>query len=453
MNNKQIKINSIRIWIIAAFTLTAGFGSLVSCDNDEKEPAPPSAPTNVKATAVKEGIEITWDNGNSSHTFIYGFDHYIERAEFGSDDFRECNYVEANYYLDYNVEKYRTYTYRVRLRGHTGSYSLYSDYSKPVSCLYSSAGVSNNVYVGVVAFNDNISTYNISNELGKVQEFINTQTNDVDRTKLCYAVSKSTTLFSANNLPSFDKIFIVSFTDGFDNGSSSAYTNEGETIAQAQVYDKANQDLLNLEGLKSYAIGFGNEVESHAADMKKLVVGGGTYVTATSSSLNSTFQDIANSVLASSKNIVLKTQDGVYTEEYPKYFRFTITPKGISNSTTIICKMIENTLSIVTPSQYASFTAPVTGSVSTADGKIIIPLNNLKYEYNSAEYSIEKIKVEVSFNKGQTYHEDTEDSSTSEDIAKTIGVVLVIDCSSSLGDHFPNVQKSANTFIETLAAR
>jgi len=44
-------------------------------------------------------------------------------------------------------------------------------------------------------------------------------------------------------------------------------------------------------------------------------------------------------------------------------------------------------------------------------------------------------------------------SSAEEDISKTIGVVLVIDCSQSLGTAFSSVKTAANSFIDTLAAR
>jgi uncharacterized protein (TIGR02145 family) len=268
----------------------------------------------------------------------------------------------------------------------------------------------------------------------------------VDRTALCYAVSHATTLFGASDLPDFDKIFIVSFTDGFDNGSSTSYG-----IPDALVYQEAEKDLKNLPGLKSYAIGLGADAAAHVNDTKTLVVGGGDYLAATSSSLNSTFEEIANSVLASSKNIVLRTQDGIFTEDYPKYFRLTVTPEGYSGST-IICKLVEKTLTVVTPGEYVAFDAPVTGTLDKEKNKIVIPLNNLKYVRDGSEHRIKSVKVEVS-RDNITYYTDVEDASTSEDVAKTIGVVLVIDCSTSLGSDFPRVQSSANHFIDVLAGK
>ncbi|GHT03592.1 hypothetical protein AGMMS49525_08920 [Bacteroidia bacterium] len=79
-------------------------------------------------------------------------------------------------------------------------------------------------------------------------------------------------------------------------------------------------------------------------------------------------------------------------------------------------------MSIITAGSYASFDAPITGTQSSADNKIEIPLNNLKFVYGGNEIIITNIKVEMS-SDGSTYYEDVEDASTSESISKRIAVV------------------------------
>jgi hypothetical protein len=320
---------------------------------------------------------------------------------------------------------------------------------------------SDNVYVGVVAFNDSITTSEISNDLGKAKSFITSKTNNVDKTALCYAVSKAIPLFDKAGLPSFDYKYIVTFTDGADNGSSSLYVTDGQAITQTGVYNKANTDLSAKPGLKSYAIGFTGNETINATDMQKLVIGG-QYKTANSGyDLEAVFKGIANSVLASSKNVTLQTNTGLFTEEEPKYIRLTISSSPSSDSsyssyTDIITgKLVYNmgqagatpVFTITTAGSYTTFDAPVTGTVSS--DKILLPLNNLKQVRGGTEYFIKSIKVEVSAN-GTTWRVDTEDSSTSEDISKTIGVVLVMDCSASLGTTFSSVQTAAKNFIDTL---
>lgn len=310
--------------------------------------------------------------------------------------------------------------------------------------------ISNLVYVGVVAFNAKTENFALSNNLGQAKSFISNRKNDVDSTALCYAVSESIKLFDASGLPALDNKFIVTFTDGDDNYSSALYSN----VPYGQEYDKARTDLLSKTGIKSYAIGFGSSLRE--TDLKKLVVNGGEYRNATSTTnLNQVFQDIANSVLASSKNVVLITQRGNYTETNPKYFRITVSASQTVNSTnidhssTVICKLVGKQFSIVTPSTYITFDAPVTGTES--DTKINIPLNNLKYTSGGNEYYIRNIKVEISTSQDSGYRVDVEDSSASSDITKKIGVVIVLDCTTSLGSAFEPMKTSANNFINTLA--
>jgi hypothetical protein len=319
---------------------------------------------------------------------------------------------------------------------------------------------SDKVYIGVVAFNEKITTSEISNDLGKAKSFITSKTNDVDKTALCYAVSKAIPLFEKTGLPGFDYKYIVTFTDGADNGSSSLYVTEGQNITQTGVYSKANADLLAATGLKSYAIGFTGNEAINATDMQKLVRGGEYKTASSSSQLNTVFNSIADSVLASSKNVTLRTNTGLFTESEPKYIRLTITSSSSSSSSTAYTDIITGKLvynmgqagaaplfTITTAGAYTTFDAPVSGTVNS--DKILLPLNNLKQIRNGMEYFIKSIKVEVSTN-GTTYRVDTEDSSTVEDISKKIGVVLVIDCSKSLGTAFSSVQSAANNFINTL---
>ena len=56
----------------------------------------------------------------------------------------------------------------------------------------------------------------------------------------------------------------------------------------------------------------------------------------------------------------------------------------------------------------------------------------------------------VKVKKWGNYEEDIEDGSTSEEISKRIAVVLVLDCSSSMGNAFEPMKAAAIDFIETM---
>ena len=311
---------------------------------------------------------------------------------------------------------------------------------------------SKQLYVGVVAFNKDVRQMSISSDMEAVKTFINAQNNDKDFTAFAYSVSKGNLQFDAADLPKFDNIFMLNFSDGTDNYSNMKWGEEGRMVAPNLVYDTARYDLLQRSGLNSYAIGFGNDV-GFGEKMKKVVTGYGGYYNAKSANdLQPTFNEIAKSMLASAKNVLLKTNPGYYSGYY-KYFRFTFTAEG-GYSDVIYAQMdglpsTGYTLSISKiENGYAYFDAPAKGIVDDETGKVHIPLNNLKFVKDGKELQY-KFTIEVSFD-GELYYEDVEEASTAEEISKRIAVVLVLDCSTSMGDAFEPMKAAAIEFIKTM---
>ena len=311
---------------------------------------------------------------------------------------------------------------------------------------------SKQLYVGVVAFNKDVRQMSISSDMEAVKTFINAQNNDKDFTAFAYSVSKGNLQFDAADLPKFDNIFMLNFSDGTDNYSNMKWGEEGRMVAPNLVYDTARYDLLQRSGLNSYAIGFGNDV-GFGEKMKKVVTGYGGYYNAKSANdLQPTFNEIAKSMLASAKNVLLKTNPGYYSGYY-KYFRFTFTAEG-GYSDVIYAQMdgvpsTGYTLSISKiENGYAYFDAPAKGNVDDETGKVHIPLNNLKFVKDGKELQY-KFTIEVSFD-GELYYEDVEEASTAEEISKRIAVVLVLDCSTSMGDAFEPMKAAAIEFIKTM---
>ena len=308
------------------------------------------------------------------------------------------------------------------------------------------------LYVGVVAFNKDVRQMAITSDMEAVKTFINAQNNDKDFTAFAYSVSQGNKQFDAAGLPEFDNIFMLNFSDGTDNYSNMKWGEEGRMVAPNVVYDTARYDLLQRAGLNSYAIGFGNDV-GFGEKMKKVVTGSGGYYNAKSSNdLQSTFNEIAKSMLASAKNVLLKTNPGYYSGYY-KYFRFTFAAEG--GYTDVIYAQMDGTpttgytLAISKKENgYAYFDAPAKGVVDDETGKVHIPLNNLKFVKDGRELQY-IFTIEVSFD-GELYYEDVEEASTAEEIGKRIAVVLVLDCSSSMGDAFAPMKAAAVDFIKTM---
>lgn len=311
------------------------------------------------------------------------------------------------------------------------------------------------IYVGVVAFNQYVNQFPITNDLEAAKSFINAQVNDKDATAFAYSVSKGNQMFDAPDLPEFDKIFMLNFSDGTDNYSNMMWGGEGRMVGAANVYDTAHYDLSQRVGLNSYAIGFGNDV-GFGEKMQKVVFGSGEYHNATSSAqLQPTFNEIATSIIASSKNVMLQTNPGYYSETMGyKYFCFTFWAEN-NRLDSIYAKLEGNptdgfVLDITKNGTYARFDAPARGVFDMEAGKVQIPLNNLKFIVDGEEVQFD-FEILVSFD-GELYYADVEEASTAEAISKKIAVVLVLDCSTSMGESFAPMQAAAIDFIETLEA-
>ena len=312
---------------------------------------------------------------------------------------------------------------------------------------------SKQLYVGVVAFNQSVRQMAITSDMEAVKAFISEQTNDKDFTAFAYSVSKGNNLFDAPELPDFDHVFMLNFSDGTDNYSNMKWGEEGRIVNNNFAYDTARYDLSSRVGLNSYAIGFGAKEADFREKMKKIVMGSGSYYAAASSSdLQPTFNEIAKSMLASAKNVLLKTNPGYYVGFY-KYFRLSFVAED--GSTDYIYAQMDGTpttgytLSISKINNgYAYFDAPAQGVVDDETGKVHIPLNNLKFVKGGKELQY-KFTIEVSFDS-ESYYEDVEEASTAEEISKRIAVVLVLDCSTSMGDAFAPMKAAAVDFIKTM---
>ena len=309
------------------------------------------------------------------------------------------------------------------------------------------------LYIGVVAFNKTVRQLPITSDMEAVKAFINEQTNDADFTAFAYSVSKGNKMFDAAELPDFNNVFMLNFSDGTDNYSNMLWGNDGRMVAQRLVYDTAQYDLQQRIGLNSYALGFGDDV-GFSTQMRKVVMGSGSYFNAKAASeLQPTFNNIAKSMLSSAKNVLLKTNPGYYIGGENKYFRFVFTAEGGLRDT-VYAQMegypaVGYTLTISKIANgYAYFNAPVKGELDEEVGKVLIPLNNLKFVKDGEELQCQ-YTIEVSFD-GELYYEDVEEASTYEEIGKRIAVVLVLDCSTSMGNAFEPMKAAAVNFVKTM---
>ena len=312
------------------------------------------------------------------------------------------------------------------------------------------------LYMGLVAFSQTVQTLPITSDLDLIKTTINGLTNEENQTAFTYAISEGNKLFDKKELPDFDKIFMLNFTDGFDNWSTRLWRdNYGRVVKSDYVYDTVRNELLQRVELNSYALAFGSEAIKVKEEMVKVVTGSGGYYEATSSDeLKTTFVEIAQSMLASSQNAVLQTNAEYYFEDSPKKFQLIFTAED-GSADVVYASMTGTpsagyTLSIERiANQFVSFDTPAYGVEDPETKKANIPLNNMKFIKDGKELQF-KYQINIQTRDGSLYAEDVEDASSSEEINKRIAIVLVLDRSNSMGDAFEPMKGAAIDFVETM---
>lgn len=297
------------------------------------------------------------------------------------------------------------------------------------------------VNVGIVAFNGDINSFALSNNLSDAKRFL-TQLGQgsVDKA-LCYGVSKASTLLLSDKLSKLDNIFMVTFTGGADNCSSRLYQ---PVVDQYSVYDRAADDLspLTQYGIKYYTIALSPVASANFDDVQKIFPSASLAI---STQLESNFKDTSKKIQASARHFTLETPQAVFSDAHPKYFELTAVISsatdysGWSENQTLECQLKSgNRFEVQVINSHLTFT-PSYGSVK--DKRIYVPLSNLKYigDVSTAEYYIKNITVKVKYESGDNYTSEPA-SSVSSEMSK-VGVVFVLDSSKS-----PNPAENAVFF-------
>jgi hypothetical protein len=337
-----------------------------------------------------------------------------------------------------------------------------------------------NVYIGVTGFNSSVKTSAVTKDANVSKSFINTLVNDVDATALCYGISKGIDLLkeaasnSAN--PNFDYSYIVSFTDGYDNYSANFFPGIFQDAVVPYTKNLLSTVKIDNKIIKSYTIGFQGTGVVRDQDLRDLAVNGG-YSSATATTLQKTFEDIANKVLSTAKNVSLVTNAVPISKTNPKLIQITIKastspaplPPLSTQSTFIIEGSFYNEdaktpvfqISKATPG--VTFDTEIIGGIPTIKGmiedrsgvnKAIVPLKNLNISALGQElFMFDNIQVMVKYKPTDTYTTDVEDSKAETLIPKNIAVILVLDCSLSLGTRFADVKTFSIDFINKLNSK
>ncbi|MDR1792617.1 MAG: hypothetical protein LBR36_04145 [Bacteroidales bacterium] len=334
------------------------------------------------------------------------------------------------------------------------------------------------LYMGIIGFNDKLKTKDIKILNDENQyEFKNFVygLEQVNGTALYYAFETAIGHIKETTFPNdLSNIAVITFTDGLDV-SSSAFTNgryDGEPTPAAAI-DAYCKDLNTLKTSKlhglnidAYSIGIrGNDVQTLAdytrfqSNLKVLAsVDSNAYEASDMADVKNKFREIARSLYTknTSQSLIL---------ELPKKFngtKYRITfdlSKGNTNGNASACYIegIYNASSqslnnIVYAGLSCSSGSLVNGAAASSDVYLKFRFDNFAL-LNGQQFDKNKLNFYYDEGSGLTYTSETDLSSTTEMSIerKSAVVMLVLDCSSSLGGTgLTEMQNSANEFIELL---
>lgn len=251
------------------------------------------------------------------------------------------------------------------------------------------------LYFGVVGFNEITQEKSITNNITNIKQFIDGLTNESNQTAMAYGMKKGvellksfTTLNENEKTISFDKVYMLTFTDGNDNYSSYfLQIPQADVITQTATYLQDPENKVSGKSVSSYTVGFEDkEGQLNRTNLETLAVNGGNYTHVTSSyDLESIFKNIANTIVDSSINFSIITSNGNYTLENPKYLQVKVYYKSLpsdyfGNSAFFFGNFYKNSLTSESVFQYISGDASISFEGSGTEGTpIIATLNGTKY--------------------------------------------------------------------------
>lgn len=414
------------------------------------------APPTVEATVTEKGIVVKW-------TAVEGATDY---DVFRSPDNTAYTVIEENVngtsYTDKSPFSGINY-YKVRANGSDGLTSPLSNASSPVSTSGTIAGTG--LYMGIIGFNQELTSKEISilapNTKTAFTGFVSGLTSK-NGTLLYYAVDNAIDKLSAAILPDdLVNVSIVTFTDGLDQGSmmmNPDYASDSEYLSA--LNERIGSVKVHGLPITAYSIGLkGNDVTDENKFMENLQnLASAPENAAEVSSMeevNAKFQEIAEQLynISSSQTINLK----IPGQSNGTVIRFTFDDVADAAQSEIYIEgtfsLQDRTLKEITYQGLScSSGATVTG---TQDGIFVtFSFTDLKQTTGDAVPTsyIKQWSYLPSTSQWQINSEFTpEDNTVTTVDRKSAVIMLVLDCSSSLGSQFSNMQTHANQFIEKMA--
>ena len=448
-------------------TVTGSFtGALPVIDNNGGGDGAPSTPTGLTAVQSGTSVIVSW-NAVSGATG-YG----VYRSGSASGNFTLIGSPSGTSFTDASPLNGNN-SYLVVAINNSGT----SNQSSVVSVNYvppGGGGVQSGMYLGIIGFHENISQErSISlltrNNLAQFRTFVDGLT-DATATALYYAVDNAIDRLSIATLPSdLSNVAIVTFTDGIDNASpmlNTFYLGNEKEIFRDDVSKRLSETMVKNLPIRAYSIGIrGTDVGVSAipeflANLPALSTGGNWHEASDMAQVEAIFRGIASDLrnISQSQTIELGFPGVVVNTGQ---IRFTFDKVNTPAEAAASNFYIQGTY---TSGAFTLQNITYEGMSSSSGSSLVGVVRGVRVFYNfenvtsdcGNSVSTNDIKLWYSSDNGATWtmtsEFDPDNDSETVVTEKSAAVMLVLDCTRSLGTQgFIQMQNAAKTFINVLA--
>ena len=321
------------------------------------------------------------------------------------------------------------------------------------------------VFLGILGFNQNLYPKPIdflaSSNSFIYSSFVNNLTCK-DGSLLYYGVDNALDMLTQFNFTTpLSSVNLITFTDGLDQGSlmiTTKYQDESEYLSY--LWHRIESTRVRGLPLTAYCLGLrGNDVINYAqfqTNLRKLATSDENAIEVSSmSEVQSFLQEIADQIISitnrqtismkipgqSNGSSVCFTFDGKSPESSSMYIEGTFSLNDRSLYDVIYHGLHSSNGNILFGEQDGIFVTYTFKDLQRTDGNGLIPTNNIR-QYNMAKGS----------DIWQVNSEFTSNNNTQATVSHSgAAIMLVIDCSSSIGSQFSNMLSYANDFIVRVA--
>ncbi len=449
-----------------------------------------TVPTGLTVAQVGNTFKVSWDP-------VEGADKYIVRKCIFKLDIdgepeldSEGNPIEIeiddvvpdvpNAKFNNNLKNGTKYVFKVKAcRGKKST-----AWSIPIHRVYLApgGGTTSGLYMGIMGFNKSINVKNISllsnnnsNNTYSFTSFVNEMNMD-NNTGLFFAIDHAVALLENSTLPEdLENVSIITFTDGIDNISRIPGGYAKIEDYRAVVKERISNTKIKGRSINAYSIGlqtgdivgfeeqFQEDLEAMANPKEN------AQTTNDMNEVNNEFKKIADSLYKENQNITLKLviPGGIADSTRVRFTFDNITDKSKVESSEYFIEGIYN----VNLENYKGtlrnlkFSEGITSSCKNEkmlSGNISQGSFNGNFSFEKFEINIplepQNIKLWKYLPSVDSWQEETEfipDKHVKEEIKKKSAVVvLVLDCTTSLGaDGFSQMKTAATNFIRTLTKK